>query len=425
MLTQTVVLFYMKHIYLFWVFILSILLSYAQQTKKVYFIGNSYTITNNLPNLIKQVAASTGNILDYDETTPGGESWQNHMYNPTVTNTIQNTAWDYVVLQEQSQRPALHDSYSFPYAAVLNDRIKKSNPCVQTMFFMTWGYKEGDKVNCNGGLTYMCTYEGMDDKIYDSYMRLAKENKALVSPVGKVWRTIRDKHPALELYSLDKSHPSMLGSMAAAYTFYTLIFQQDPTLVTYNSSISPSDAAILKQIVKEVVYDDLSAWTFTVRDKKAQFSFNLTEDATFTFTNESSLADTYHWDFGDGTTSDLENPTHSYTEIGTYTITLTVEVCGERYMTQQEIVVETLSLEQFNSLEFKIYPNPTMDYLRVDTQENLLFSIFDLAGKKQKVVVDLIGEHVQIEVNHLARGTYILVVEDKNQKVTRFKFVRK
>jgi len=33
---------------------------------------------------------------------------------------------------------------------------------------------------------------------------------------------------------------------------------------------------------------------------------------------------TYHWDFGDGTTSDEQSPTHAYDEIGNYTATLSV-----------------------------------------------------------------------------------------------------
>ncbi len=40
------------------------------------------------------------------------------------------------------------------------------------------------------------------------------------------------------------------------------------------------------------------------------------------FTNQSSDADTYQWDFGDGKTSTEVNPIHSYESAGTYTVTL-------------------------------------------------------------------------------------------------------
>jgi gliding motility-associated-like protein len=42
------------------------------------------------------------------------------------------------------------------------------------------------------------------------------------------------------------------------------------------------------------------------------------------FTDLSNPADTWNWDFGDGTTSSARNPVHSYTDTGTFTVTLTV-----------------------------------------------------------------------------------------------------
>lgn len=42
------------------------------------------------------------------------------------------------------------------------------------------------------------------------------------------------------------------------------------------------------------------------------------------FNNLSSGGNTYHWDFGDGDTSNLFSPTHSYLSSGTYTVTLIV-----------------------------------------------------------------------------------------------------
>ncbi|MBX9784788.1 MAG: PKD domain-containing protein [Chitinophagaceae bacterium] len=41
------------------------------------------------------------------------------------------------------------------------------------------------------------------------------------------------------------------------------------------------------------------------------------------FTDQSTVATSWLWNFGDGNTSTLQNPVHSYTALGTYTVTLT------------------------------------------------------------------------------------------------------
>jgi len=58
----------------------------------------------------------------------------------------------------------------------------------------------------------------------------------------------------------------------------------------------------------------------------ADFTMDKTEAVpgeTITFTNQSEWAESYSWDFGDGSTSTVTNPTHSYASEGIYTITLT------------------------------------------------------------------------------------------------------
>ncbi len=56
----------------------------------------------------------------------------------------------------------------------------------------------------------------------------------------------------------------------------------------------------------------------------AGFSFSESEDdhLTYLFSNESISSTDFSWDFGDGSTSSEANPSHTFPEEGTYTITL-------------------------------------------------------------------------------------------------------
>ena len=49
-----------------------------------------------------------------------------------------------------------------------------------------------------------------------------------------------------------------------------------------------------------------------------------TAPMTASFADQSTAATSWKWDFGDGTTSTLQNPTHTYSLAGTYDVTLTV-----------------------------------------------------------------------------------------------------
>ncbi len=61
------------------------------------------------------------------------------------------------------------------------------------------------------------------------------------------------------------------------------------------------------------------------------------------FTSKSKNAYTFEWDFGDGTTSSYENPTHTYTQEKEFVVKLTVtDVSGNKDIKSKEIVVSLL-----------------------------------------------------------------------------------
>ena len=68
------------------------------------------------------------------------------------------------------------------------------------------------------------------------------------------------------------------------------------------------------------------------------FSWNI-DDMTVHFNNQSKNANSYLWDFGDGSTSTLTNPVHAYSKAGTYYVTLqATNIELKRELTKQVII---------------------------------------------------------------------------------------
>jgi PKD repeat protein len=71
----------------------------------------------------------------------------------------------------------------------------------------------------------------------------------------------------------------------------------------------------------------------------ANFSPSVT-GSTVAFTNNSTNATGYNWNFGDGTGSNLAAPQHTYSADGTYTVVLTAtNGCGENTLTQTVVIL--------------------------------------------------------------------------------------
>ena len=245
-------------------FLFFIQLVHAQEeTTRVLFLGNSYTAQNNLPQLVRDCAASVGFEMTTGSNTPGGTTFQAHSQSSTSQALIQQGDWDFVVLQEQSQIPSFPlsqvESECFPFAETLNNQILEFNECAETIFYMTWGRENGDSQNCPNWPP-VCTYEGMDDLLAERYMTMAQDNEAIVSPVGALWRQIRTNHPEIDLYSSDGSHPSAVGSYAAAVAFFVTIFRADPTTITYDFNLNSDITSIIKKEAKALIYDQQSQW---------------------------------------------------------------------------------------------------------------------------------------------------------------------
>lgn len=307
----------------FGLFSIAILTSstFAQQTS-VLFLGNSYIYTGNLPATLYSLALSGGDTIVHQSNTPGGYTLEGHSTNTTSLGYIANSDWDFVVLQEQSQKPSFPPAQvateTLPYAEILVDSIKSSYECSEPVFFMTWGRRDGDQQNCQF-YSPLCTYDGMQQRLRESYLLMAQNNVATASPCGAAWKQVEIADSLLwrSLYSGDGSHPSASGTYLNACVFYSTIFRKTPVGLPYYSTIGQSTAETFQQIAEDVVMDSLSTWFIGHADVVANPSHNVS-GGQVTFMNTSENASEHFWDFGDGITSNESEPTHIYPIAGLY-----------------------------------------------------------------------------------------------------------
>jgi hypothetical protein len=154
----------------------------------------------------------------------------------------------------------------------------------------------------------------------------------------------------------------------------------------------------------------------------ADFSFEI-NDKTVKFTNLSTWATSFAWDFdGNGSTDNTtENPTKIYVLNGTYTVKLKAKnSCGENTVTKQILLTAVYLIE--NS-EISIYPNPVKDILNLNlvfenktdveiiVRDILSKEIFSLKNK------NVSGKYFQsIDLSKFNNGTYILEIISNNKK---------
>jgi hypothetical protein len=141
------------------------------------------------------------------------------------------------------------------------------------------------------------------------------------------------------------------------------------------------------------------------------------EDLNVLFVNNSSDGN-YLWDFGDGNTSDEEEPTHTYESGGFYEVCLTlISPCGDQ-TTCQEVNIISTGVESVSS-NISIYPNPF---------SSLLILNFEQTGNYDLVVYSAQGKMIQTEMVTTSRfelntenwntGLYFIQAMDRNNGKT-------
>ena len=207
------------------------------------------------------------------------------------------------------------------------------------------------------------------------------------------------------------------------------------TLLSSNQSVGQS--AFVGQITSSI----LMGWDSTfflvdpicstpIEDCGVKVNFNYTSDnaCDYTFqygalTNPGSSIVSWYWDFGDGSTSSLPNPTHTFPNgIGTYTVCLTVTAyqpaTGNRCVARRckQVTVDCESTERLaetsDLVDWEFAPNPVQDQVHITSTVPIKhIRLFDMVGKTLKQVNFPEGKSTHdLNLDGVPKGIYFLQI---------------
>ena len=156
------------------------------------------------------------------------------------------------------------------------------------------------------------------------------------------------------------------------------------------------------------------------------------KDEEVQFTNTSSGAQSYSWNFGDGSPCNTNsNPVHTYSNAGLYNITLEALYgsCVETH--SSSIVVSELSDIGYSESQLgsnvQIINSDNTLYVSFDLNEQVqaTISVLNLLGQKiiEYINIRALKNRVEIDVKDFAPGIYITQVNLEGKKITE-KFLR-
>lgn len=155
----------------------------------------------------------------------------------------------------------------------------------------------------------------------------------------------------------------------------------------------------------------------------ANFNFNHLGSGTFQFSDLSTNAISWAWDFGDSSTIHTQqSPIYTYSTPGNYQVCLTVQdsngcntstFCQNVSFTvgQKEIAVNN---------EVRIYPIPAKRFFTVELPTNFIspeIVVTDIVGKKIILIDDVQQNKVKVLIDELNSGVYFVSVSSNGQKV--------
>jgi PKD repeat protein len=232
--------------------------------------------------------------------------------------------------------------------------------------------------------------------------------------------------PAAGDYNLGTNTSNLYRNNSGASYPYTV-----PNFMTINSSSSTSNPATYYYYFYDIEVRDPQCIstidTVVVAPVITNFGFVVTGNSV-AFSDSSLSATSWLWDFGDGSTSTLQNPNHVYGANGTYIVTLSINglACSISY----SVNITSVGIDDLagNNLQFSLSPNPANQQTKLELNQKLLkpasLMIYSLEGKQVRSMMMAAGTNEMIiSLDGLAPQLYMVVLRNEDGEIRQKLFL--
>lgn len=138
---------------------------------------------------------------------------------------------------------------------------------------------------------------------------------------------------------------------------------------------------------------------------------NSSTNSVVNFSCSTTSGTSYLWNFGDGGTSNLQNPVYTYTLSTAYIATVSVSnACAIKEYTVAVNITTGFEMHKVE-LTVDIYPNPTSGEVMIKSKENNEFDVSIISADGRIVFKqDKLKNNQKIELNNLSKGIYFVKI---------------
>lgn len=190
-------------------------------------------------------------------------------------------------------------------------------------------------------------------------------------------------------------------------------------LINGTYSITYSAPGYISKTVNNVILTNGNATIVDVQLSKAKpvsgFT-NSTNGFLANFTNSSTGATSFYWNFGDGSAiSSIENPSHTYTENGVYNVQLiAMNSCFSDTITIP-VTINTTSIKESEHIKTSVYPNPSNGIINIQISESAnktgTIKIYDRCGRivyNKNINLSKTDNPVIVDLRGKEKGLYLI-----------------